>query len=474
MKRDIKSILRITLAVFAVNLFASCNENLVLTPDEEHYDGTEQIVATVKNQQGDMRHTIEMRQEKIVAEFGVCFNQAATFAVDAELGVDPALLESYNKTHGTAYALYPEALITFEADGALLIAPHKKESLPVKVTLRRDVSLTEGVTYAVPIAVKQITPGIDVKAEGYILLVKVMKPIPSTDKGTGVITICYVECNSNNPLNAGEWTLARSGKPIVDIVNLFAANINYDKDSGRIYLNINSNLMHILNNRDKYIRPLQEKGIKVCLTILGNHDGSGVANLSDQTARDFAAQLKAVVTTYGLDGVDFDDEWSDYDKHPTPPGCVKRGPEPYARLCYETKRAMPDKLCTVYFVGACTPWPEQGFYGFVMPIDGVFAGDFVDYSYYAQYGAISTSYTTIKGMKKSQWGPTSLDMQDWPNVPNIQYCRNNGYGVQVIYDLKNANGSPYSRYKSIMDNLAKILYDDTGAVYSNIGHEVDW
>ena len=66
-------------------------------------------------------------------------------------------------------------------------------------------------------------------------------------------------------------------------------------------------MRHILDNRDIYIRPLQEAGIRVSLTILGNGDGSGVANLSDEAARAFAQDLRSIVDTYGLDGVDFDD-----------------------------------------------------------------------------------------------------------------------------------------------------------------------
>ncbi len=474
MKRYIKSLLSVGVLALVGTICSSCNESVYLAPDEGAYEGTQTVVGFVKNTNGQMRNTMELRQDKATAEFCISLNQAASCAVDLELGIDNSILEAYNQANGTQIACYPEHLIAFEEQGAILIAPHKKESLPMTVTLTKDETIVDGTTYALPVGVKSVSGEVNMKEDGYLLFVKALPARPSTDKGTGIVTICYIECNKNNPLNAGEWFLSRSGKPMIDIVNLFAANINYDKDAGRIYLNINSNLMHILNHRDKYIKPLQDLGIKVCLTILGNHDGSGVANLSEATARDFVSQLKAVVETYGLDGVDFDDEWSDYDKHPTPPGCVDRGPEPYARLCYETKRAMPDKLCTVYFIGACTPWPEQGFFGFSMPINGVFAGDFIDYSYYAQYGAISTNYTTIKGMKKGQWGPTSLDMQDWPNVPNMQYCRNNDFGVQVLYDLRNADGYELLRYQSIMDNIAKIHYDDTGARYTGKSHKLDW
>lgn len=55
----------------------------------------------------------------------------------------------------------------------------------------------------------------------------------------------------------------------------------------------------------KYIRPLQDKGRKVCISIEGGGKGLGFCNLTDAQIADFTAQVKAVVTEYGLDGVNF-------------------------------------------------------------------------------------------------------------------------------------------------------------------------
>lgn len=289
------------------------------------------------------------------------------------------------------------------------------------------------------------------------------------------MTICYVECNSNNPLNTGEWTVRKSGKPLFDIVNLFAANIRYIEETGRIGVKINPNIQHLLDHRDKYIKPLQDKGIKVCLTILGDHDGTGVSNLSDQAAREFAAELRSIVTAYGLDGVDFDDEWSDYDKYPMRPGCVERGPYPYARLLYETKKAMPDKLCMLYYIGPVAP--GAGFNGFDMLIDGMMPGDFVDYSYDAMYGNLNLNgYKNILGMDKRSWGACSIEIES-ANLWNLDLIRRDGYGVQVIYHLRAADGDGGASYESIYRNVlgtvATKLYDDT-VVFSGKSWHADW
>ena len=122
--------------------------------------------------------------------------------------------------------------------------------------------------------------------------------------------MCYIEVNNENPLNAGEYTLS-NGEPFFDIVSIFAANINLDSD-GKPYIYCNEQVSYVLHNADKIIRPLQEKGIKVHLSILGNHDDAGMRSLSEAGAKAFAKELKYYVDIYGLDGIDFDDEYYSY------------------------------------------------------------------------------------------------------------------------------------------------------------------
>ena len=84
----------------------------------------------------------------------------------------------------------------------------------------------------------------------------------------------------------------------------FAANINVDSKTGRVHVFCNDQVSFLLRNADKFIRPLQAKGIKVAMTILGNHDEAGMGNLSEAAAKDFAKELKAYLDIYGLDGID--------------------------------------------------------------------------------------------------------------------------------------------------------------------------
>jgi hypothetical protein len=132
-----------------------------------------------------------------------------------------------------------------------------------------------------------------------------------------VKTAVYIEVNDDNPLNAGSYILD-DGTYLFDYVILFAANIrnrNCAVDGGDgctesgPHVHFNPNVRYILNNRNKYIKPLQDKGMKVLLGLLGDHDGIGFGTLNDTQRVTFIADLKKDVEDNGLDGVDFDDEW---------------------------------------------------------------------------------------------------------------------------------------------------------------------
>ena len=61
----------------------------------------------------------------------------------------------------------------------------------------------------------------------------------------------------------------------------------------------------------KSVQALQAKGITVILTFLNNHDAAGWSEFKTEAdAQAFAEQLNYVVETYGFDGIDIDDEYS--------------------------------------------------------------------------------------------------------------------------------------------------------------------
>jgi hypothetical protein len=101
-----------------------------------------------------------------------------------------------------------------------------------------------------------------------------MSVVVKPRRKTGPLAVMYVEVNDANFLNSGCYSLT-TGEPLFDIAIIFAANINYDVQSRRAVLSLNQNVSEVCLNASTYIRPLQEKGIKVLLSILGNHQGAG-------------------------------------------------------------------------------------------------------------------------------------------------------------------------------------------------------
>ena len=87
---------------------------------------------------------------------------------------------------------------------------------------------------------------------------------------SGTKTVCYVEVNNNNFSNVAKYSLS-SGQPLFDIGIIFAANINYNTSTQKATLFFNTQVTNVLANRATYIQPIQARGTKVLLSVLGNH-----------------------------------------------------------------------------------------------------------------------------------------------------------------------------------------------------------
>ncbi len=119
----------------------------------------------------------------------------------------------------------------------------------------------------------------------------------------------------NNPLNAGAYLLS-DGTQLFDIVQLFSASINKEVINGNVRptLYFDDKLAGLLEKGTpaKYVAPLQSKGLKVLLSVMGNWQGIGFANMNDTQTTQFAEILAYAVRRYELDGVSFDDEYANY------------------------------------------------------------------------------------------------------------------------------------------------------------------
>lgn len=258
------------------------------------------------------------------------------------------------------------------------------------------------------------------------------------------ISVVYVEVNNNNILNTGCYTLKKSGKQLFDIAIIFAANINYNTSTKKAVLYNNPQVSIVLQNKATYIKPLQDKGIKVMLSVLGNHQGAGISNFTSRAAaKAFAKQLKDTVNFYNLDGIDFDDEFADYGNNGTP----QPNDSSFVMLVSALRNLMPNKLITFYYFGPATS---------SLTYKGVRVGDKADYSWNAIYGSFQVP--NVPGLTKAQLAPAAISINSTTASTAKQLATqtiNGGYGAYLYYNLTQ---TPSDKYLS---SVSTALYNDS-------------
>ncbi|UWD83728.1 endo-beta-N-acetylglucosaminidase family protein [Curtobacterium flaccumfaciens] len=255
---------------------------------------------------------------------------------------------------------------------------------------------------------------------------------------SGPTSIAYVEVNNDELANVGRYTLA-NGANAFDVAIIFAANINYE--DGKAVLYNNENVQRTLDQAATQIRPLQAKGIKVTLSVLGNHQGAGLANFPTKAAaRDFAAQVSATVEKYGLDGVDLDDEYSDYGVNGTP----QPNQQSIGWLISALRADMPRKIISFYDIGPSSD---------ALKTANPSIGGKLDYAWNPYYGTYTAP--TIPGLPKSKLSAAAVDIQNTPQATAVslaQRTKADGYGVFMTYNLPGGDES------SSVSSFTKVLY----------------
>ncbi|TDD45512.1 chitinase [Kribbella antibiotica] len=244
-------------------------------------------------------------------------------------------------------------------------------------------------------------------------------------------TVAYIEVNDHSMLSAGKYTLANDGRPVVDIAVIFAANINFNTSTRKAYLSFNPQVTSVLNNRATQIKPLQDKGIKVLLSILGNHQGAGFANFPDKaSAEAFAQELANAVATYGLDGIDFDDEYVEYGNN----GTGQPNASSFVYLVQALRQKLPaGKLITLYDIGPAST---------KLQYNGVNLANTFDYAWQPYYG----SYSANPAFAKSKYSPAAVSYTATSQATAASFAQRtvtDGYGVFLTYNLTEANTATY-------------------------------
>ena len=351
----------ISAMIIGAGLFSACEDGLELgkTADESHYQGIYENTLTLSDVRTNTQSILvdlykNEEHSTYTTDIRIELKKVLSKDASIKVSVDADYLAVYNAEHDTDFELYP-GVVTLEGDGVVAIDAGLK-SVKIGLSIARgeveDV-IEKDKTYLLPLSISEQNTGLEINETNShcVYLITDKSGVNDCDKSENhsIKGFLFFEVNDVNPLNAFSFEL-ENGKLLWDVVVLFAANINYDKVEGRPYLYFNPNVRYLLDNNEKFIQPLRQRGIKVLLGILGNHDVAGVAQLSDVTARDFARELAEICRIYKLDGVNFDDEYSK-DPDLSNPVFVERSTKAAARLCYETKRCMPEKMVAVYAYG---------------------------------------------------------------------------------------------------------------------------
>ncbi len=444
-KRYFKSALY-TAALFCSMAFVAC-ESDDITVGQQVDNGYENIYANGVQ----LSDAVSGKQAKILELWGtattvdvkVSLTQVSAEPQTLTVKNDAAFLAAYNEKHGTEFELLHDKHISFENGGVVTVPAGQKETtIAMTVSAAANVDLSKNYVILVGAAGE----GISTYPEDShcIYIVSDQREAKTCDKGEGAVKgFLFFEVNDVNPLNALSFEL-ENGKLVWDAVVLFAANINYDSENERAYIKCNPQTQFLLDNNETYLQPLRKRGIKVILGLLGNHDIAGLAQLSDIGAKDFAAEIAYYCEAYNLDGVNFDDEYS---KSPdlTNPYFTSPSSRAAARLCYETKLAMPDKLVTVFAYGQMYGEDE---------CDGVDADEWIDVAV-ANYGGKaypvgSMGYEKCSGISMEFW-------QGWPTfyASTAQQILSGGYGWIMGFA---PNPSVYNRVYNQMQDGCETLW----------------
>lgn len=441
----IKNMFR-TMVAMSVIAAVACSDDIEIPvgPDAEDFEGLNETVVVLTDGNTGRSGAVAVFNGAVYASsLKIQLTRPAASAVEMRAEIDPDYLAAFNAANGTDYGLYDTSLVEFANDGAVTIPAGAKEAV-IGLTITNDEEIEAGTTSYIPVTVSFSDPSLTVKEEATHCMWQVNSEgkMPTADKGEDLTKgFLYFEVNDVNPLNALACHL-EDGRLIWDAVCLFAANINHDSVEDRPYIKCNENVQFLLDNNETYLQPLRRRGIKVILGLLGNHDQAGLAQLSDQGCKDFAAEVAKFCEAYNLDGVNYDDEYSN-SPDLSHPAYTNKSYAAAARLCYETKKAMPDKHVSVFSYG------YMSIGGFPTTVDDVPISQWLDCAV-PNYGSRTTPVGDLS-YKACSVTATEFNLGGGSNfsASSAQTALSTGYGWYMGFALNPLKGTFWSQLNRV-------------------------
>ncbi len=317
----------------------------------------------------------------VMRDFYFQQTKPASDGLSLDAWIDATLLDDYNAAEEVERTLLPEANYEFPDGKALDLSPEAQRSALKRIKFSAT-GLAAG-EYVLPLTVA----GQDAPDANKTLYYNVSVRQPYTDEyalhdGHDLFFVFYINTNDFQPLLAQDYIMRKKlarGTTVAwydavgNIINLRTVMLDYDAATGRALLNLGNDMRYVLDHAVKYIRPLQEHGSKVCISIEGSGKGLGFCNLTDGQIVDFVAQVKTVVEEFGIDGINLWDRGSEYGKE----GMPAMNTASYPKLIKALREALGrEKLLTVtvYEEPTSTFWDTQA-------TGGIAVGDYIDYAW---------------------------------------------------------------------------------------------
>lgn len=424
---------------------------------------------------------------------GVYFEQTKPVSENEsiQLQIDESVIEAYNALTGVERTLLPESNYEFMEGNTLEISANGKQS-----ALKQIKFLAEGLAvgeYVLPVSIEEqgnelrdniIYFNITIREPfvgEYPLDQEKFYPEEGEDNATEpILMVFYVNTKDYDPRLVTDFNLIKKKrKPaqelwtraVGNIVNLRTVMLKYDEASGRALLDLGSDMTHVLSHASTYIWPIQETERKVCLSLEGGGTGLGFCNLTDTQIADFVAQVKTVVETYNLDGINLWDRNAGYGKE----GMPEMNTTSYPKLIKAMREALgSDKLLTV----TDHEEPTEYFWDTVAT-GGIEVGQYLDYAWsgYCIDGEIPHIC--------DPWHPDDVEVSKYTHKPFagldpakygcINFAWYKGSDPAALKDSKNvyrwrAAGNKQSQILVFKDLMTRLQneYESTGQSYGGI------
>lgn len=243
------------------------------------------------------------------------------------VSADTSLVEAWSEKMGVDCKPLPAPFYEIADGGVLSVPAGESVSELLKVRFHAVNALGNRIepgNWLLPL--KAVASSEEISADVIYFFVKVREPYDGNAPlytGDDFFFVFYLNTSDYDPRLLTDYLIDKedlSGKgdnwycTIGNVINLRKNIVGYDAATGYVRFSPSADMKYVLSHYSTYILPLQEEGRKVCLSIEGGATGLGFCNMTDSQIEDFVSQVKMVMDTWPLDGINLWDRNSDYAK----------------------------------------------------------------------------------------------------------------------------------------------------------------